>query len=1058
MMSKNSISNSKKINRKGDATKSQSNGEVTRSSTAHDTITLGDTGRQAAASKVKINIKVCSPWCHAFLYSEDSLAFPKKVLFRDYLCLHPLPQLDLTGWIVSAPIFRIICEECPRITSLSLDYVKGLSCNCLESIRGLKMLKNLSLVGVDCSLNNAIAQVIASFRKLKTLNLSYCTTDADVFKTLSLACSEVTTLLLIHCKGLDNFGLHSIGQWIQRFRRISKINLSGSPDFTDDGLLDLTLAGYNLIAELDVSHCDQLSTSALTGLRNKMPSLTVLSMHNMSLRSSAFEWLTEGCLSLTHLHLSNSPELDDLALGRIGRCCFHLVSLNIARCLAVTDTGISSFMDAHAVNGGCLESIDVSGCIYLTSLSVMALSKNASRLHSIKLNGLAEVKAPSLTQLWQQARALRHFEMCSSLSSSQTHRRSTMPHFSDAVIFSATQLPCSTLEVVKLIGAFQVTDAGACVLVGQCTHLLHVELSYCHGISDVLLTCMSTHSPRLQTFIGTGCVQISSRGIEDLCRGCSRATLRHIEINGCHKVMDEGITALSRLFNLEVLCIRGCDHVTDAAVIAVAAGCTKLTTLDITNLDYISVDMLRALVSRCPHLRTLNGECCNFTTTDYQRSVDRKLAFAIPARGKCRLEDLPRGVMRYNAYVLETRRQEIYVRKIQRFGRCIIDVYNKQLEGKLAAKALADNRRVFRLFRAAVRASYIEYKQEMKIVAASTLAIRMRQLYSIHLSRRKARMLRRERAATLLLQRVFRGFAGRKRSIAKFRRLFGFYSKIGHLAHKYTVITAARKVHRQILLVQSFARMVPHYTRYLSFRYALRSIQTRYRYRLRRERAERERAFQLREVVRLKRAQRDAAARFIQKNWKASYFNKCMSGFILTCCIYYRIDGDDRLWAATIIQKRWRGFIVRLKKWRAWRKSFSSNAAAVRIQSMVRMMLQRRRYLPWRDVQLRVRENWRRIAVSSRPRLRLGRVVRVIQRHALRFILVMRRHHASIAIQTRVRGNGARAKVVIMRLMAFVAKANKIKRAFQLYKLRRARKEVLARRHMAAYKIWVGNK
>lgn len=1054
MMSKTGITiSSKQINRKGDTIKPQpkasSNGDVTRSSTAHD---IGDAGRCS-----RIHIKVCSPWCHVFLYTEDSLAFPKKVLFRDYLCLHPLPQLDLTGWVVSAPIFRIIGEECKGITSLSLDHVKGLSYNCFESIRGLKMLKSLSLVGVDCSLNNAIAQVIASFRKLKTLNLSYCTTDADVFKTLSLACSEVKTLLLTHCRGLDNFGLHSIGQWIQRFRRISSINLSGSPDFTDDGLLDLTLAGYNLIAELDVSHCAQLSTSALTGLRNKMPSLTLLSIHNMmSLRSSAFEWLTEGCLSLTHLNLSNSPELDDMALGRIGRCCFHLVSVHIARCLAVTDTGVSSFMEAHAVNGGCLESIDVSGCIYLTSLSVMALSRNASRLHSIKLNGLAEVKAPSLTQLWQQARALRHFEMCSSLSSSQTHRRSTMPHFSDAVIFSAT-LPSCTLEVVKLIGAFQVTDAGACVLVQQCTQLLHVELSYCHGISDVLLGCMSKHSSRLQTFIGTGCVQISSRGIVDLCSGCSRATLCHIEINGCHKVMDEGVTALSHLSNLEVLCIRGCDHVTDAAVIAVAAGCTKLTTLDITNLDYLSVDVLRALVLTCPHLRTLNGECCNFTTTDYQRSVDRKLAFARPARGKCRLEDLPRGVMRYNAYVLEIRRHEIYVRKIQRFGRYIIEVYNKQLAGKLAAKALVDNRRMFRLFRAAVRASYNEYKQEMKIVAASTLAIRMRQLYSIHLSRRKARVLRRERAATLLLQRVFRGFVGRKRSIARFRRLFGFYNKIGHLAHKYTVIRAVRRVHRQILLVQSFARMVPCYVRYLSFRYALRSIQTKYRYRLRRERVERQKAFQLREEVRLERERRDAAARFIQKNWKASFFNKSMSGFILTCCIYYRIDGDDRLWAATIIQKRWRGFIVRLKKWRAWRKQYSSNAAAVAIQSMVRRMQQRRKYLPWRDVQLRVRENWRRMAVSSRPKLRLGLVARVIQRCASRFIVVMRRYHASITIQTRARGNSARAKVAIMRLMAFVVKANKIKRAFQLYQLRRARKAVLARRHMAAYKIWVGD-
>ena len=73
-----------------------------------------------------------------------------------------------------------------------------------------------------------------------------------------------------------------------------------------------------------------LSTLCLAGLRNKMSSLTSLNISSLSayggtaldpregLGQSAFEWIAEGCRALLSLDLSNSIQLDNVALIKIG--------------------------------------------------------------------------------------------------------------------------------------------------------------------------------------------------------------------------------------------------------------------------------------------------------------------------------------------------------------------------------------------------------------------------------------------------------------------------------------------------------------------------------------------------------------------------------------------------------------------------------------------------------------------------------------------------------------------------------------------------------------------
>ncbi|KAJ1427332.1 hypothetical protein B484DRAFT_330055, partial [Ochromonadaceae sp. CCMP2298] len=149
-----------------------------------------------------------------------------------------------------------------------------------------------------------------------------------------------------------------------------------------------------------------------------------------------------------------------------------------------------------------------------------------------------------------------------------------------------------------------------CKLVRECANLRHIDVSYCHGISDLLLLSMAQHSQHLHTFVGTGCMGITSAGLIALSQGVSALTLTRLELNGCSKVMDPGAVAIASLKNLEILGIRGCDHITDTPAIQIARSCTQLKTLDLLNLDYLSREAVAAFARHCPLLTTMNCEGC----------------------------------------------------------------------------------------------------------------------------------------------------------------------------------------------------------------------------------------------------------------------------------------------------------------------------------------------------------------------------------------------------------------------------------------------------------------
>ena len=160
--------------------------------------------------------------------------------------------------------------------------------------------------------------------------------------------------------------------------------------------------------------------------------------------------------------------------------------------------------------------------------------------------------------------------------------------------------------------------------------------------------------------------------------------------------MDLGLSQISRLAKLQVLSIRGCDQVTEAAILKIADGCRLLRSelqlpacmyritsisyyfllrsiiiseIEMSNCDLIGNTAISTLVHNCRDLTALSCEGCNIVDKEFASCVHNKLPLARAAIGKCRLEPHQRPVREYNKYIIGMRLRDKKCFIIQRFMR-----------------------------------------------------------------------------------------------------------------------------------------------------------------------------------------------------------------------------------------------------------------------------------------------------------------------------------------------------------------------------------------------------
>lgn len=442
--------------------------------------------------------------------------------------------LDLAGWKLERGMFLLISSpKFDNLYGLCLDNCVGLEIDHLRLLRGHNSIRRLSLVAMKVAIDKEIDGIFGSLRSLVYLNLTGCTVDnkSTSLLALSQSCSTLKTLLMAESKGVDNYVLNNLASCIERFRCLQVIDLSGCLEFSDEGLLVLIQASGSILSELNVDHCRQLTTLSLASLRGRMSALQTLNISRLLIGQTAYEWITEGCRALVHLNLTKASELSDEIMVKIGRWCRFLQSLNISNCVQITDDGVVGFFSKF--DGG-LTSLDLTGCVACSESSMTAITEHTNTIRALrclKLNGLSHISGPRLVAFWNRTLVegdLRTFEMSCALKSTVSHRRSMMPHFSDQVLLSlpdglsktrggAYSMPRRKLKVLKIVGAGQVGDAGLpCFLQQSGDTLTHLDVSYCHKVTDVSLIVIAQSCRVLETLILTGCVYITDLGLSAL--------------------------------------------------------------------------------------------------------------------------------------------------------------------------------------------------------------------------------------------------------------------------------------------------------------------------------------------------------------------------------------------------------------------------------------------------------------------------------------------------------------------------------------------------------------
>ena len=180
-----------------------------------------------------------------------------------------------------------------------------------------------------------------------------------------------------------------------------------------------------------------------------------------------------------------------------------------------------------------------------------------------------------------------------------------------------------------------------------------------------------------------------------------------------------------------------------------------------------------------------------------------------------------------------------------------------------------------------------------------------------------------------------------------------------------------------------------------------------------------------------------------------------MAPYIFFCCIYFRNDYDEKLWSALKIQKIFRGHNVRWKNYKASTRYSVEMAASIKIQKTYRMYHTRMQYKPIYEKYHKFYVKTHAIMKLGRPRLRLGRIARVLQRSYRMYRFRLLRHQAAAKIQIPYRAFYIRTKWEELILKIRNKAAATIQRCAWIFICRCRRRDMKNRQHIAAYRIFV---
>eukprot|EP00656_Telonema_subtile_P050805 TRINITY_DN6677_c0_g1_i2.p1 TRINITY_DN6677_c0_g1~~TRINITY_DN6677_c0_g1_i2.p1 ORF type:complete len:555 (+),score=156.81 TRINITY_DN6677_c0_g1_i2:105-1769(+) len=179
----------------------------------------------------------------------------------------------------------------------------------------------------------------------------------------------------------------------------------------------------------------------------------------------------------------------------------------------------------------------------------------------------------------------------------------------DSVLASISQ-GCLGLQVLKIDGCELVTDSGVLCL-QQSEQLLRLSMTRLPALTG--RACFELLSPGLKEIDFSDCPLVTPDAVEGLVRQCKK--LEVLSLKRCEAVDDAAMRMVSMCCPLlRTLCISGCHEITGRSLMQIASKLGLIESLEVSNLESFDDAVASTFVRNCKSLEKLDcKQCCGIT-------------------------------------------------------------------------------------------------------------------------------------------------------------------------------------------------------------------------------------------------------------------------------------------------------------------------------------------------------------------------------------------------------------------------------------------------------------
>uniref|UniRef100_A0A2N9HCG5 protein-disulfide reductase n=1 Tax=Fagus sylvatica TaxID=28930 RepID=A0A2N9HCG5_FAGSY len=297
------------------------------------------------------------------------------------------------------------------------------------------------------------------------------------------------------------------------------------------------------------------------------------------------------------LLMAGCPFVDDYGLQFLEKwmpITTGLQVIDVSRCGCVSSSGLISVIRGHS----SLAMLNAGYCFSELSANVLHCLKDLKNLKTITLDR-ASVSDSSFQTI-----------AISALANSYRNLVSLKLEACDKVTEkSLDQLGsrCLQLEELDLTDCCGVNDEVLKYL-SRCSELLSLKLGLCSNISDKGLAYIARNCTKISELDLYRCTGIGDDGLVTLSSGCKKLT--KLNLSYCNGVTDRGMQYIGHLGELSDLEMRGLVNFISEGLTAVAAGCKKLSDLDLKHCGKIDDSGFWALSYYSRNMRQIKMSYC----------------------------------------------------------------------------------------------------------------------------------------------------------------------------------------------------------------------------------------------------------------------------------------------------------------------------------------------------------------------------------------------------------------------------------------------------------------